>query len=150
MARAQLDLRQLGETVAGGALLYGFRGDFAASLARAEEVGQIGVSRGDKQLQNWGHNLTVQALVRLGRAKAITGPYLDREGNQMLHGGGTPLLSANDRWLGPGGESLLIQKHGPDLIVYHAYDHTTGKPSLQLSTIAWEDGWPTAALSTTP
>lgn len=86
----------------------------------------------------------------VGRAKAITGPYLDHDGNQMLHGGGTLLLSANERWLGPGGESLLIQKHGPDLIVYHAYDHTTGKPSLQLSTITWKDGWPTAALNAAP
>ncbi len=82
----------------------------------------------------------------VGRSASITGPYLDRDGVPMLKGGGTALLSANSRWLGPGGESVLLRKGQPDLIVYHAYDHETGKPSLQLSTIAWRHGWPTAAL----
>jgi arabinan endo-1,5-alpha-L-arabinosidase len=82
----------------------------------------------------------------VGRAKAITGPYVDRDGVPMLKGGGTGLLSANARWLGPGGESVLLRKGAPDLIVYHAYDHETGKSSLQLSTIEWKHGWPTAAL----
>jgi arabinan endo-1,5-alpha-L-arabinosidase len=82
----------------------------------------------------------------VGRAKSITGPYLDRDGVPMLRGGGTTLLSANSQWLGPGGESILLRRHEPDLIVFHAYDHLTGKSSLQISTIAWKDGWPSAAL----
>jgi arabinan endo-1,5-alpha-L-arabinosidase len=82
----------------------------------------------------------------VGRAKTVTGPYLDRNGVAMLKGGGTNLLIANERWLGPGGESILLRHHEPDLIVYHAYDHETGKSSLQLSTIEWKDGWPSAAL----
>lgn len=65
----------------------------------------------------------------------------------MLEGGGTTILTANGQWLGPGGESILLQHHQPDLIVFHAYDHVTGKPSLQISTIGWKDGWPTAALT---
>lgn len=56
------------------------------------------------------------------------------------------VLSANERWLGPGGASILMRHHQPDLIVFHAYDHVTGKPSLQISMIAWKNGWPTAAL----
>jgi arabinan endo-1,5-alpha-L-arabinosidase len=82
----------------------------------------------------------------VGRSKSITGPYSDRQGVPLVQGGGTPLLSANALWLGPGGESILLQHHKPDLIVYHAYDHVTGKSALQISTIAWKDGWPTAAL----
>lgn len=82
----------------------------------------------------------------VGRAKSVTGPYVDRDGVPMLQGGGATILSANERWLGPGGQSVLLRKGEPDLIVYHAYDHETGKPSLQLSTIAWNHGWPTAAL----
>jgi arabinan endo-1,5-alpha-L-arabinosidase len=82
----------------------------------------------------------------VGRAKSITGPYVDRDGLPLLKGGGTNLLTANKRWLGPGGESILLRKGDKDLIVYHAYDHETGKPSLQLSTIEWVHGWPTAAL----
>lgn len=82
----------------------------------------------------------------VGRAKSVTGPYVDRDGVPMLQGGGTTILSANERWLGPGGESILLRKGEPDLIVYHAYDHETGKPSLQISTIVWDHGWPAAAL----
>jgi len=41
---------------------------------------------------------------------------------------------------------VLLRKCEPDLIVYHAYDHETGKSSLQLSTIEWKQGWPAAAL----
>ena len=50
---------------------------------------------------------------------------------------------------GPGGESVLLQKEG-DTIVFHAYDGQTGKPSLQVSSIAWGNGWPQAALEDTP
>ena len=83
----------------------------------------------------------------VGRAKSITGPYLNRDGVPMTQGGATALLSANAQWLGPGGESILLRHPEPDLIVYHAYDHATGRPSLQISTIAWKKGWPQAALS---
>lgn len=83
----------------------------------------------------------------VGRSKSVTGPYVDRSGTAMLKGGGTPLLSGNGRWLGPGGESVVTGVKGsPDMIVFHAYDHETGRPSLQISTIAWVDGWPAAAL----
>jgi arabinan endo-1,5-alpha-L-arabinosidase len=82
----------------------------------------------------------------VGRAKSVTGPYLDRTGKPLTQGGGTELLVANSRWLGPGGESVLLDSKGKDLIVYHAYDAKTGKPSMQLSTIDWSGGWPHTAL----
>jgi serine/threonine protein kinase len=69
LARSRSDLRQLGETVTMRALLTGFRGDFDRSLAGAEEVLALGASRGDVQLVNWGRNLSVHALTRLGRAR---------------------------------------------------------------------------------
>jgi arabinan endo-1,5-alpha-L-arabinosidase len=82
----------------------------------------------------------------VGRSRSITGPYADQSGTPMLQGGGTNLLTANGRWLGPGGESILLRPHETDLIVYHAYDHETGKSSLQISTLVWNHGWPSAAL----
>jgi len=82
----------------------------------------------------------------VGRSRTITGPYVDDHAVPMMQGGGTPLLSANNRWLGPGGESLLMQASGEDLIVFHAYDAHTGHPALQISTIVWNNGWPQAAL----
>jgi arabinan endo-1,5-alpha-L-arabinosidase len=83
----------------------------------------------------------------VGRAKSVIGPYVDKNGVPMLQGGGTNLLIANEVWLGPGGESILLRHGAPDLIVYHAYDHETGRSSLQLSTLAWENGWPSASLT---
>ncbi len=88
----------------------------------------------------------------VGRAKNVTGPYVDETGKPLLDGGGTQLLLPNDHWLGPGGESVLMNSEVPggkheDLIVFHAYDAKTGKPSLQISTIDWSGGWPHAVLS---
>jgi arabinan endo-1,5-alpha-L-arabinosidase len=84
----------------------------------------------------------------VGRSRKPAGPYKDASGKPMLEGGGTQLLGANRRWLGPGGESVLQRKEG-DVIVFHAYDATTGKPALQISTLTWKHGWPEAALGTT-
>ena len=94
-----------------------------------------------------GTKSTYRTLV--GRAKEVTGPYLDAAGKKMSDGGAVPLLSANQKWLGPGGESVLMAKDG-DLIVFHAYDGKTGAPSLQISTLSWSDGWPHAALDSAP
>lgn len=83
--------------------------------------------------------------VVVGRSREVTGPYVDVAGKPMLQGGGTLLLTGNQRWVGPGGESVLQQKDG-DFMVFHAYDAKTGTPSLQISTIGWRDGWPHVAL----
>jgi arabinan endo-1,5-alpha-L-arabinosidase len=82
----------------------------------------------------------------VGRSKTVTGPYADETGKPLLEGGGTPLLVGNSRWLGPGGESVLMGRKNDDLIVFHAYDAKTGRPSMQLSTIGWAGGWPHAGL----
>jgi arabinan endo-1,5-alpha-L-arabinosidase len=82
----------------------------------------------------------------VGRSKSVTGPYVDATGKPLAEGGGTLLLTANARWLGPGGESVYQGPRKQDLIVFHAYDGKTGKPSMQLSTIDWTGGWPHAAL----
>jgi arabinan endo-1,5-alpha-L-arabinosidase len=84
----------------------------------------------------------------VGRSRQVTGPYMDADGKPMLKGGGTQLLQPNSRWIGPGGESVLLRPEG-DIIVFHAYDAITGKPALQISTLTWENGWPHAALGTT-
>ncbi|WP_089408277.1 family 43 glycosylhydrolase [Granulicella rosea] len=81
----------------------------------------------------------------VGRSRRIAGPYLDRSGKPLLEGGGTELLTGNARWAGPGGETAYATATG-DLLVFHAYDATTGKPYLQISPIDWVDGWPKVAL----
>jgi arabinan endo-1,5-alpha-L-arabinosidase len=81
----------------------------------------------------------------VGRSHDVTGPYVDAEGKKMTDGAAEPVLSTNQKWLGPGGESILLQRDG-DIIVYHAYDAETGIPSLQISTLTWTGDWPHAAL----
>jgi arabinan endo-1,5-alpha-L-arabinosidase len=83
--------------------------------------------------------------VVVGRSREITGPYVDAAGKAMMEGGGTRLTTGTSLWRGPGHEGLLLQPGGPDLMVFHAYDGTTGRPSLQISTIDWANGWPRVA-----
>ena len=80
----------------------------------------------------------------VGRATSVTGPYVDRDGKVMVAGGGTAVLRGNASWAGPGGASLLHLADGGDAIVFHAYDAVTGRPSMQISTLGWKDGWPSA------
>ena len=82
----------------------------------------------------------------VGRARQVTGPYLDRAGVPMMQGGGTEILKGNARWLGPGGESAFKGKDGQSILVFHAYDAQTGHPALQISSISWSHDWPEVAL----
>jgi arabinan endo-1,5-alpha-L-arabinosidase len=77
----------------------------------------------------------------VGRGDQVTGPYTDRSGVSMLNGGATLLLQGSGRWRGPGGQSVY-HDGSTDLIVYHAYDASTGKPFLQIARLEWIDGWP--------
>ena len=80
----------------------------------------------------------------VGRSRQVMGPYEDANGKTMMQGGGMPLLEGNDRWLGPGGESVLLE-NDRDIIVFHAYDAKTGDAYLRISTLSWGGGWPHAA-----
>lgn len=79
--------------------------------------------------------------IRVGRSDRITGPYRDREGNPMMEGGGTLLIEGTNAWRGPGGQSVLLDANA-GLLVFHAYNGTTGTPALQISRMRWEKGWP--------
>jgi len=83
----------------------------------------------------------------VGRSLHVIGPYVDEDGKPLLDGGGSQLLWPNSRWIGPGGESILLRPEG-DVIVFHAYDAVTGKPALQISTLTWVNGWPHARVGT--
>jgi arabinan endo-1,5-alpha-L-arabinosidase len=86
--------------------------------------------------------------IMVGRAKQVTGPYSDRDGKEMLRGGGTLVLQGNERWRGPGHNAVLQEADG-DKLVHHAYDaKAVGIPTLRISPIVWDaDGWPTVSPS---
>lgn len=83
--------------------------------------------------------------MKVGRAKEITGPYLDRDGKPLLGGGGTPLYAGSKRWRGPGHNAILVQD-GDYYLVYHAYDgQVVGRPTLRIEKLFWDgEGWPLA------
>jgi arabinan endo-1,5-alpha-L-arabinosidase len=82
--------------------------------------------------------------VVVGRSAKITGPYVDRAGKPMLDGGGTVVIqAATPAWRGPGHQAV-VRDGARDLLFFHAYHGTTGRPHLQISTISWDDGWPRA------
>ncbi|WIV20209.1 glycoside hydrolase family 43 protein [Paenibacillus polygoni] len=75
-----------------------------------------------------------------GRSKNITGPFVDKNGVDMLSGGGTILDTGNDKWKGPGGQDI----YGTNIIARHAYDaEDNGNPKLLISDLNWDSsGWP--------
>ena len=80
--------------------------------------------------------------IRVGRSETITGPYLDKDGQPMLAGGGTLIKKGGERFKGTG-HNAIFQEDGQDYLVYHAYDsedHGTSK--LRLEPLSWLDNWP--------
>lgn len=88
-----------------------------------------------------GYGSTYRVMV--GRADAVTGPYVDREGVAMLRGGGTQVTFATPRWRGPG-HNAILQEGDETWIVYHSYDTTYNSiPTLRIQLLVWDDdGWP--------
>ena len=88
-------------------------------------------------------------FVACGRSKAITGPYVDKEGKPMMEGAAKTVLIerpwGGTRWRGPGHCGLYHDKDR-DLIVYHAYDaEHDAAPTLRIAELRWDaDGWPVA------
>jgi arabinan endo-1,5-alpha-L-arabinosidase len=81
--------------------------------------------------------------IRVGRARHLNGPFIDRSGKLMMEGGGTLVVAGKGRWAGPGHCAVLQDKDG-ETLVYHAYDtEWRGIPTLQLARLLWDqEGWP--------
>jgi arabinan endo-1,5-alpha-L-arabinosidase len=81
--------------------------------------------------------------IRVGRADRIEGPYRDKDGKDMLDGGGALVLATTGRFIGPGGQEAVKTSNG-DMLAYHYYDGDAfGASKLQFSPILWTaDGWP--------
>ena len=84
--------------------------------------------------------------IMVGRAEAVTGPYVGKDGVDLLEAGATELQKTAGRYIGPGGQEPVFGAPG-DLLAYHYYDgDDLGKPKLQIVPITWgEDGWPILA-----
>lgn len=85
--------------------------------------------------------------VVVGRAKSITGPYFDKEGQDMRLGGGSLVVAGNENWPGVGHNSAYTFE-GVDYLVFHGYDMSDeGRSKLWIQPIHWDrGGWPTVSL----
>lgn len=79
----------------------------------------------------------------VGRAKQLTGPYLDEEGKSLAKGGGKMLLGGDDNWHGVG-HNAVVNSTGKSYIIFHGYDALDdGKPKLRIEKLTWDDqSWP--------
>lgn len=88
-----------------------------------------------------GEKSTYKMIV--GRARRVTGPYLDKEGRELSRGGGTILLQGDKNWHGVGHNSVYAFD-GKDYIVYHGYDAADrGQSKLNIKPLSWDENqWP--------
>ena len=89
--------------------------------------------------------------IRLGRSTSITGPYLDRNGVDMVANGGTLFLQGTGKFTGPG-HFAVLSENGTQWFSYHYYDagqyapwyNAFGASDFDLELLSWTaDGWPT-------
>jgi len=83
--------------------------------------------------------------IRVGRSREITGPYVDREGVELMKGGGTKFLATEGAMIGPGHVGIFAEG-GREWLGIHFYDGADkGRPTFALRELGWgEDGWPVA------
>lgn len=98
---------------------------------------------------NWGQcckgtNSTYE--IRVGRSDKITGPYRDREGKDMIGGGGTLVIGSVGQFIGPG-HAGIVSDGVQEWFSFHYYDGDyRGRPTLGIRKLRWDkDGWPIVA-----
>lgn len=89
-----------------------------------------------------GLNSTYETVV--GRSTELMGPYLNRDGNDMMHNNHELLITHNSAFLANGHNAELIRDDvGDDWILYHGVQVSNPQGRvLLLDKIVWKDGWP--------
>lgn len=81
----------------------------------------------------------------VGRSKNLYGPYVDKDGQDMMSVHHAMVLEGNRTFTSPGHCSRLItDDNGQDWILYHAYMDEYNYRVLMLDRIDWVGGWPAA------
>jgi len=80
----------------------------------------------------------------VGRSRDIRGPYLDRDGVDMMKEGGTTIVE-HKRGLCYPGHSTVLQDGDQYYIVFEHKGGRCAQVELDISTLTWEDGWPESA-----
>lgn len=82
---------------------------------------------------------------RIGRSKTVAGPYLDKDGKDLLLGGGSIFMDTEGPFIGPG-HAGIIEENGKYWVSCHYYDGSAnGASKLAIRPLTWDDkGWPVA------
>jgi arabinan endo-1,5-alpha-L-arabinosidase len=82
----------------------------------------------------------------VGRSKSLFGPYTDRNGNRMLDNAHELIIKGNDKFVGTGHNSILLQDDKKNTwMLYHAFEleHLDSHRQVLLDQIHWDkEGWP--------
>ena len=79
----------------------------------------------------------------VGRSQSVFGPYVDKNGNDMMSVHHELVLKGTSTFSSPGHCSRIITDDaGQDWILYHAYPNDKDYRCLMLDRINWVDGWP--------
>lgn len=84
--------------------------------------------------------------IRVGRAKKVTGPFLDNMGVDMIQGGGKLFVTSSGRVIGPGHFGLFDLGDGVQRfsLHYEADLDRGGASVLDIRPLLWKGGWPVA------
>ena len=79
-----------------------------------------------------------------GRSENVEGPYYDKDGKDMLFGGGTILMEGDENWHGVG-HNAVVNDFDKDYLIFHGYDALDeGRSKLRIFTLKWDkELWPT-------
>lgn len=80
----------------------------------------------------------------VGRSENVTGPYLDKAGENMTHGGGSFVLGGDGEKYAAIGHNSVYTFNEIDYLIAHAYDLSDeGRSKLLIQEVRWsENGWP--------
>ncbi|KAL5335456.1 glycosyl hydrolase [Aspergillus crustosus] len=85
--------------------------------------------------------------IRVGRSKNVRGPFVDKQGTDLVDGGGETVYGSQGEVFAPGGQGVLTDEFG-DVLYYHylntsiSYDFWEAR--LGYNRLEYVDGWPVA------
>lgn len=83
--------------------------------------------------------------ITVGRSEHLLGPYVNRQGKQLMDNQYEVVLHANNQFVGTGHNAEIItDDHGDDWMIYHSFlrsDIGRGRV-LMMDQLKWKDGWP--------
>ncbi|KAL2813299.1 putative arabinan endo-1,5-alpha-L-arabinosidase B [Aspergillus granulosus] len=85
--------------------------------------------------------------IKVGRSASARGPFVDKQGKDLVDGGGEIVYASNGDVFAPGGQGILTDGTG-DILYYHYLNTTISydfwEARLGYNRLEYVDGWPVA------